>query len=43
LPDLPIATDQFGAVGSNPVISIGETPLKGWQAGKKVGFDYVAR
>jgi polysaccharide biosynthesis protein PslA len=34
--------DQFGAVGSNPVISIGETPLKDWQSFKKAGLDYVA-
>lgn len=34
--------DQFGSVGSNPVITVGETPLKNWQAVKKAGFDYVA-
>jgi CoA-binding domain len=34
--------DQFGAVGSNPVISIGETPLKDWQSFKEAGLDYVA-
>lgn len=32
---------QFRAVGSNPVISIGETPLKDWRAAKKVCFDYA--
>jgi Undecaprenyl-phosphate glucose phosphotransferase len=34
--------DQFGAVGSNPIISIGEIPLKDWQAAKKAAFDYIA-
>jgi polysaccharide biosynthesis protein PslA len=32
---------QFGSVGSNPVISIGEEPLKDWRAAKKACFDYV--
>jgi Undecaprenyl-phosphate glucose phosphotransferase len=32
---------QFGAVGSNPVISIGEAPLKDWRAAKKAAFDYI--
>ncbi len=32
---------QFGSVGSNPVISIGEKPLKDWRAAKKACFDYV--
>ena len=31
---------QFGAVGSNPVISVGEKPLKDWRAAKKACFDY---
>lgn len=34
--------EQFGSVGSNPVISISETPLKDWQYVKKAVFDYVA-
>ena len=33
--------DQFGAVGTNPVISIGEDPLKDWQVAYKACFDYV--
>jgi polysaccharide biosynthesis protein PslA len=41
LAGLTYRDDQFGAVGSNPVISIGETPLKDWEAVKKAGFDYV--
>ncbi|VTZ22771.1 Undecaprenyl-phosphate glucose phosphotransferase [Methylocella tundrae] len=32
---------QFRVVGSNPVISIGENPLKDWRAAKKLCFDYV--
>ena len=32
---------QFRSVGSNPVISIGEEPLKDWRAAKKACFDYV--
>jgi polysaccharide biosynthesis protein PslA len=32
---------QFGAVGSNPVISIGEAPLKGWQVANKACFDFI--
>ncbi len=32
---------QFGAVGANPVISIGEKPLKDWRAAKKACFDFV--
>jgi Undecaprenyl-phosphate glucose phosphotransferase len=31
---------QFGAVGANPVISVGEKPLKDWRAAKKACFDY---
>jgi Undecaprenyl-phosphate glucose phosphotransferase len=34
--------DQFGSVGSNRVITVGENPLKDWRAVKKAGFDYVA-
>jgi Undecaprenyl-phosphate glucose phosphotransferase len=34
--------DQFGAVGSNPIISVGRIPLKDWQAVKKASFDYAA-
>jgi len=30
---------QFTAIGSNPVISVGERPLKDWQAVKKAVFD----
>ena len=30
---------QFTAIGSNPVVSVGERPLKDWQAVKKVVFD----
>jgi lipopolysaccharide/colanic/teichoic acid biosynthesis glycosyltransferase len=41
LAGLAYRDNQFGAVGSNPVISIGETPLKDWEAVKKSGFDYV--
>jgi polysaccharide biosynthesis protein PslA len=41
LAGLTYRDDQFGAVGSNPVISIGETPLKDWEAVKKAGFDYT--
>jgi Undecaprenyl-phosphate glucose phosphotransferase len=33
--------DQFGAVGANPIISVGETPLKDWKAAKKAAFDYI--
>ena len=33
---------QFGAVGANPVISVGERPLKDWRAVKKASFDFVA-
>ncbi len=33
---------QFAAVGANPVISIGEKPLKDWRAAKKACFDYLA-
>jgi polysaccharide biosynthesis protein PslA len=44
--DVCLTTDLAGltyrAVGSNPVISIGETPLKDWQSFKKAGLDYVA-
>ncbi len=32
---------QFGAVGANPVISIGEKPLKDWRAAKKASFDFI--
>jgi polysaccharide biosynthesis protein PslA len=32
--------DQFDSVGSNPTISVGEIPLKDWQAVKKAAFDY---
>ena len=32
--------DQFGAVGSNPTISVDKIPLKDWQAAKKAGFDF---
>ena len=32
---------QFGAVGSNPVISIGEAPLKAWQIANKACFDFL--
>jgi len=42
LAGLTYRDNQFGAVGSNPVISIGETPLKDWRAVQKAGFDYVA-
>ena len=30
---------QFTAIGSNPVVSVGERPLKDWQAVKKAVFD----
>jgi Undecaprenyl-phosphate glucose phosphotransferase len=30
---------QFAAIGSNPVVSVGERPLKDWQAMKKAAFD----
>ncbi|PNG27413.1 undecaprenyl-phosphate glucose phosphotransferase [Methylocella silvestris] len=33
---------QFGAVGANPVIAIGENPMKDWSAAKKMCFDYAA-
>ncbi|SFK81738.1 undecaprenyl-phosphate glucose phosphotransferase [Methylocapsa palsarum] len=33
--------DQFGALGSNPVISIDEAPMKDWRAAKKAAFDYL--
>ena len=42
LAGLTYRNDQFGTVGSNPVISVGEPPLKDWRAVKKAGFDYVA-
>lgn len=32
---------QFGVVGSNPIIAVGETPMKDWRAAKKRCFDYV--
>jgi len=32
---------QFTAIGSNPVVSVGERPLKDWQAVKKALFDRV--
>ena len=32
---------QFTAIGSNPVVSVGERPLKDWQAVKKAVFDRV--
>ncbi len=32
---------QFGSVGDNPVISIGEKPLKDWGAAKKACFDFI--
>ncbi len=32
---------QFGVVGANPVISIGERPLKDWRGAKKACFDYA--
>ncbi len=32
---------QFAAIGSNPVVSVGERPLKDWQAMKKAAFDRV--
>ncbi len=41
LAGLAYRDDQFGAVGSNPVISIGEAPLKGWQVANKACFDFV--
>jgi Undecaprenyl-phosphate glucose phosphotransferase len=41
LAGLTYRDDQFGAVGSNLVISIDENPLKDWQAAKKAVFDYV--
>jgi len=41
LAGLTYRDDQFGAVGSNPVISIGEAPLKGWQVANKACFDFV--
>jgi Undecaprenyl-phosphate glucose phosphotransferase len=33
--------DQFGALGSNPVISIDEAPMKDWRAAKKAAFDFI--
>jgi lipopolysaccharide/colanic/teichoic acid biosynthesis glycosyltransferase len=41
LAGLTYRDDQFGAVGTNPVISIGEDPLKDWQVAYKACFDYV--
>jgi polysaccharide biosynthesis protein PslA len=41
LAGLAYRDDQFGAVGSNPVISIGQAPLKGWQVATKACFDFV--
>jgi lipopolysaccharide/colanic/teichoic acid biosynthesis glycosyltransferase len=41
LAGLTYRDDQFGAVGTNPVISIGEDPLKDWQIAYKACFDYV--
>jgi hypothetical protein len=41
LAGLAYRNQQFGSVGSNPVISIGEEPLKDWRAAKKACFDYV--
>ncbi len=32
---------QFTAIGSNPVVSVGQRPLKDWQAVKKALFDRV--
>ena len=32
---------QLTTIGSNPVVSVGERPIKGWQAVKKGSFDYV--
>lgn len=34
-------SSQISSVGSNPVVLIGERPLKDWRAGKKVAFDIV--
>src|SRR5208337_685777 len=41
LAGLTYRDDQFGAVGSNPVISIGEAPLKAWQIANKACFDFL--
>lgn len=41
LAGLTYRDDQFGAVGSNTVISIGEAPLKAWQIANKACFDFV--
>jgi Undecaprenyl-phosphate glucose phosphotransferase len=30
---------QFGAIGPNPVVGVGERPIKDWQAVKKAAFD----
>jgi Undecaprenyl-phosphate glucose phosphotransferase len=34
-------SSQISSVGSNPVVLIGERPLKDWRAGKKFAFDIV--
>jgi Undecaprenyl-phosphate glucose phosphotransferase len=34
-------SSQISSVGSNPVVLIGERPLKDWRAGKKLAFDIV--
>jgi polysaccharide biosynthesis protein PslA len=34
-------SSQISSVGSNPVVLIGERPLKDWRAAKKAAFDWV--
>jgi Undecaprenyl-phosphate glucose phosphotransferase len=34
-------SSQISSVGTNPVVLIGERPLKDWRAGKKFAFDIV--
>ena len=34
-------SSQISSIGSNPVVLIGERPLKDWRAGKKFAFDIV--
>ncbi len=34
-------SSQISSIGSNPVVLIGERPLKDWRAGKKLAFDIL--